>query len=120
MANTIDLKAHCLHFLDLISNKRDIATAEKMIHASCQFIHDDQPPKSRDEFLAFWPQMMSNAPKFNVEVRDVVREGNKVWVFSKVTGRMDGTDCDDLHMFEFKDDGMCLKSHGVHRVIQTY
>ena len=120
MSTTIptDLKTHTLNFLNLISNKRDLERAAPLIAPTCQFIHDDQSPKSRDEFLYFWPQMMAKAPNFHVEVKDIVGEGKKVWVFSKVTGRQDGTDCDDLHMFEWDDEGRCVKCHGVHRVIE--
>ena len=111
------VKTQSLHFLELIGNKRDIITAAILIHPVCQFIHDDEPPKSRDSFLEFWPKMMARAPHFHVEVRDIIVQDNRAWVFSKITGRPDGTSCDDIHMFEFDSDGKCLKSQGVQRVI---
>ncbi|KAE8390119.1 hypothetical protein ETB97_009022 [Aspergillus alliaceus] len=114
----MDLKQRAETFLTAIVNKRETASIEDLLHPDIQFTHNDMPPMSKSAFLEFWPQVLHRSPRFNVQIRDVIAEGLRVWVYSRVEGRFGGGVLDDVHMLLFDDHGLLIRSRGIQREVE--
>lgn len=75
---------------------------------------------SKSEFIQFWPQVLAQSPEFTVEIQRVVAEGLQVWVYSRVKGRFGGGLLDDVHILDFDESGLLIRSKGMQREIQIH
>lgn len=115
-ADSSNIRERAIAFLENLTTKRDLPAAANLMHDSMTLQHNDLPPMTKPEFVEFWPGVLDRSPDVRVAIKDVICEGNRVWVFSCVTGRLDAGPLDDLHMLLFAEDGSILRSHGVQRL----
>ena len=115
----VDLKACARNFIETICNKRDFAAASTCVHFDMIQYHDDRPPiRGADTFLAGFKKMVTEiAPDFHITIKDVVAEGNKVWIFARIEGLPGGVVKDGVDMTVWSDDGKVVASRDVQRVV---
>ncbi len=58
------------------------------------------------------------APGFAVEVRDAVCEGNKVWLYVRISGLPGGVVKDGIDMTVWSDEGKLVLSRDVQRTLE--
>ncbi|PWY90360.1 hypothetical protein BO94DRAFT_584372 [Aspergillus sclerotioniger CBS 115572] len=114
----MNLKPRATTFLTTLVNSRETASIEHLLHPNITLQHNDLPPMSKSELIAFWPEVLAQSPNFRVQVRDVIQEGNKVWVYSRVEGRLGMGVMDDVHMLVFDEEGLMVRCRGVQRVVE--
>ncbi|GJP89752.1 polyketide cyclase [Aspergillus niger] len=113
----MDLKSRAETFLTTIVNRRETASIEHYLHPDAQFKHNDLPSMSTAELLAFWPQVLDESPDFRVQILATIAEGLRVWVYSRVEGRLGKGVMDDVHMLEFDGNGLLIRSRGIQREV---
>ncbi|PLB50022.1 hypothetical protein P170DRAFT_473596 [Aspergillus steynii IBT 23096] len=113
----MDLKSRAQLFLNTIVNKRETSSIASILHPDLELRHDDLPPMSKSEFIDFWPQVLADSPGFNVQIQRVIAEGLQVWVYSRVTGRFGGGLLDDVHILDFDENGLLIRSKGMQREV---
>ncbi|KAJ5083870.1 hypothetical protein NUU61_008449 [Penicillium alfredii] len=111
----IDLRERAIAFLENLTTKRDLPGAARLMHDALTLQHNDLPSMTKAEFVEFWPSVLDKSPNVHVAIKDVICQGNRVWVFSCVTGRLNEGPLDDVHMLSFAEDGTILRSHGIQR-----
>lgn len=116
----MDLKSRAQLFLNTIVNKRETSSIASILHPDIELRHDDLPPMSKPEFIDFWPQLLAQSPDFTVEILRVITEGLNVWVYSRVKGRFVGGLLDDVHILDFDENGLLIRSKGMQREIQVH
>lgn len=116
----MDLKSRAQLFLNTIVNKRETSSIASILHPDIDLRHDDLPPMSKPEFIDFWPQLLAQSPDFTVEILRVITEGLHVWVYSRVKGRFGGGLLDDVHILDFDENGLLIRSKGMQREIQVH
>lgn len=83
-----DFKATALTLIDLMCNKRDFAKgATYLLYNMEQYQDDKPPPQGSEAFLANFEKMLTEiASESHVDVLDAIYEGNKVWVYVRISG----------------------------------
>ena len=121
MSTKPDLKAAALTLIDLVCNKRDYEKAATYLTPDMEQYHDDRPPlRGAEAFLANFKKMTTEiAPGFSVEVRDAVCEGNKVWLYVRLSGLPGGAVKDGIDMTVWSDEGKLVLSRDVQRTLDT-
>ncbi|PYI01216.1 hypothetical protein BO78DRAFT_423722 [Aspergillus sclerotiicarbonarius CBS 121057] len=114
----MDLKHRAESFLTTLVNKRETASIEHLLHPNIQLMHNDLPPMSKVELIAFWPQVLDQSPNFHMQVQAVIAEGPQVWVYSRVEGRLGRGVMDDVHMMVFDEEGLLIRSRGIQREVE--
>ena len=119
MAAPKDLKAHAIELLNIWCNEKDIGKGIPYLHPSVTQIHDDEPPiQGADTFVARWKEFLKFVPDFKMDIKDVIQEGNRVWIFSRISGLPDGVVKDSVDMTVFDEDGKLLHTKDVQRVVE--
>ncbi|KAI9036137.1 nuclear transport factor 2 family protein [Aspergillus affinis] len=116
----MDLKSRAQLFLNTIVNKRETSSIASILHSDIELRHDDLPPMSKSEFIEFWPQLLAQSPDFTVDIQRLIAEGLQVWVYSRVKGRFGGGLLDDVHILDFDESGLLIRSKGMQREIQVH
>ncbi|KUJ09223.1 uncharacterized protein LY89DRAFT_676041 [Mollisia scopiformis] len=117
-----DLKAPTLEFLDLFCNKKDIEKSVTYLHPEFTATHDDWAPKDLDGFIEQWKHLITSLwPEFKYEAIDTVQEGNKVWVYARITGLQNGEAKDSIDMLEWDKEGeKIIKTKDVQRTVEHH
>lgn len=117
MGASLDLKAHAIAALDEICNKRDFEKATTYLDPDMIQYHDDSTIKGAETFINTFKQILQHVPDFHLKVIDAVVEGNKVWVFSKISGLPNGDVKDSVDMLHFNDEGKLVMAKDVQRSV---
>jgi hypothetical protein len=68
--------------------------------------------------LSLAGQAIQFMPNFKIEVKDAVTEGNKVWLFSKVTGLPGGVFKDSVDMSVWDEECKFVETENVQGVLE--
>ena len=118
MPSPRDLKAHAVEFLDRCKEK-NLSKGATYLHKSMTAYHDDNPPvKGAGQFIAGWTKAIQFIPNFKIEVKDAVKDGNKVWLFSKITGLPGGVFKDSVDRSVWGEEGKFVETKDVQRVLE--
>ena len=116
-----DIKATALALIDLMCNKRDFANGATYLSPNMEQYQDDKPPLQGSEaFLANFKTMLTElAPESHVDVLDAVCEGNKVWVYVRISGLPGGMVKEGVDMTVWSEEGTLISLRNFQRVLET-
>ena len=115
-----DPKTQALTFIDLMCNKRDYEKAATYLSPDMEQYHDDREPiRGSETFLAGFKKMATQiAPGFHIEILDAVAQGQKVWIFVRISGLPNGLVKEGIDMTTWSEDGKLLLSRDCQRVVE--
>jgi hypothetical protein len=58
-------------------------------------------------------------PDFKIEVMNAIQEGNKVWLYSRISGLPGGVVKDSVDMTLWSDEGKLVETKDVQRVVEA-
>jgi hypothetical protein len=113
-------------FVSLCNAPRDLTLGRSFLAPNFSITHDSNPPSTDpDEFIRNWEKLQGIMPNFHWDIIDMVAEvnetgaGGKVWVYAKVTGRIDCLEVDTVDMMTINEEGKVVESRDVQRVTKA-
>lgn len=115
-----DLKTPTIEFLNIWCNEKNVEKGLTYLHQDMTAVHDDDAPRSLDNFIAGWKYIITSlAPEFKYDTKDIMQEGNKVWVYARISGLPNGEVKDTVDMLEWDEKGeRLIRAKDVQRNIQ--
>lgn len=118
-------KARAIEALDLLCNQpltaENLDRIKAIFHPRFCIVHagdDDPAPDGRDAWLGRLVKRREQLAHFHMEIRDAVAEGDKVWVFAKLTGLSGGAAKMSVDMMTVDADGLIVECQDVERLIE--
>jgi len=69
-------------------NKKDLASLDEFV--ATDFVDHTHQLRGREEYKQFITAIGKGFPDFHETIKDIIAEGNKVWVFFEITGTHTG------------------------------
>jgi hypothetical protein len=110
-------------FVALCKVPHDLSLGRSFLAPYFSITHDSNPPSTDpDEFVSSWEILQEIMPNFHWDIIDMVAEANetraggKVWVYAKVTGRIDCLEVDTVDIMTINEEEKVVESRDVQRV----
>jgi hypothetical protein len=75
------LKAHAVEFLNIWCNEKVISKGAA--YPSLTAYYDMPSVKGADTLALGWAQFLRVVPDFKMDIKEVLQDGNKMWVYSR-------------------------------------
>lgn len=110
MPGPTNLKKRATDLLYLLCNEKDLSKGAAYLDANMIQYRDDRlPVVGAEQFLETWGKAIQAMPDFQIEVKDVIQEGNKVWAYCKISGLPGGVEKNSVDMSIWNEDGSSSK-----------
>ena len=121
----LTLLSRGLEIFNAICVTKDVKTLIPLLSPGLRAFHDDHPAiTSRDDFLAYYSQILTMAPNFKAEVLDHVVQvdeeggGGKVWIFARLSGLPGGGAKESVDMMVIDSEGLLVRTKDVQRGVE--